>query len=339
MKGRISITLALTLILVPLDLRISHGENTPTNSPNCTPVGRIISVENDKIPAGKLLCGDEFIELSGGAKVEVLCFDSGEILQLPSGTRSRISDAEGKQSYRCLSNIAKNDCIPEEGCYPDDPRGPLSNKNTPDIITPYNTNLINPKPPLSWYAVKEATGYIVRVRDITGTGVNWRSEYRNSTSNVIRIEYPADVEVLQPGHKYKLIVEAQNPSNTSPGEARFTMLSEAEIKEVQETVAKIDALNLPVEEKVLLDLYSIYRNQELFSEIIERLEIMVGSGSKSPKVYRILGDIYFQQGLLDIAKMRYEKAVELATNIQDTEELNTARSKLEQINVKLEKLK
>ena len=336
MKGRISITLALTLILVPLDLRISYGENTPANSPNCTPAGRILSVENDKIPAGKLLCGDEFIEASRGAKVEVFCFNSGEIWHVISGIRSRVS--EGCLS-NIASNIAKNDCIPEEGCHSDDPRGPLSNKNTPDIITPYNTDIINPKPPLSWYAVSNANGYTVRVRDITGTGVNWDRRSPNSTSNVMRIEYPADAAPLQPGHQYKLTVEVQTQSNTSPGEEIFTMLSEEEIQEVQEIVAKIDALNLPVEEKVLLDLYSLYTNKNLIAEIIERLETLVRSGSQTPKVYRLLGDIYYRQRLLDIAKMRYEKAVELATNRQDNEELTAAQSKLTQINGELEKLK
>jgi tetratricopeptide (TPR) repeat protein len=157
----------------------------------------------------------------------------------------------------------------------------------------------------------------------------------------MRIEYPADVKVLQPGHTYKLIVEAQTPSSTSPGEAIFTMLSEAEIQKVQETVGKIDGLNLPVEEKVLRDLYSIYTNENnnLIAEIIERLETLVREGSQTPKVYRILGDIYLQQGLLDFAKRRYEKAVELATNIKDTEELTAAQDRLTQINAELEKLK
>lgn len=332
MKGRISITLALTVILVPLDLRISHGENIPANSPNCTPVGRIIRVENDKIPAGKLLCSDEFIELSGGAKVEFLCFDSGEILQLPSGTRSRISE-------RCLSNIAKNDCT-EEGCHDDDPRGPLSNKNTPEIITPYNTNLINPKPPLSWYAVKDATGYIVRVKDITGTGVNWEREVPNSSSNTIEFPYPTEEDfALQPGHQYKLIVEAKTPSSSQPGEARFTMLSLAEIQEVQAIVVKIDRLNLPEEEKILFDLYSVYSRKELFAEIVEKLENLVQKGSQTPKVYRLLGEIYLQQSLFDLAKQRYDKAVELATNKQDTEELAAAEAGLERINRQIEEQK
>lgn len=231
---------------------------------------------------------------------------------------------------------------PENGCY-DPPRGSIVNPNTPYIISPSDkTNLLNDKPSISWHAVPGVINYTVRLAEITGSGLDWERTVDNlSTLDLgeIKMPYPDDAAALQPGSKYKLIVEARSQATQKriePGTAQFKMLSKEDIEQVREAVEKIDKLDLSKEEKAFR-MSDVYKNQELNSEMREMLEELVIEGSQKAKIYRLLGDIYLRQGLIDFAKSRYEIAVRLATTAQDSKELAAAETGLNKTNKLLEK--
>lgn len=232
-------------------------------------------------------------------------------------------------------------CDPKYGC--PEPRGPIANPNTPYIISPSDeTALFNDKPPILWHAVPGAINYTVRLAEITGSGLDWERTVDNSSKSPlgeIKMPYPDDAPALQPGSKYKLIVEARSESTQKriePGTAQFRMLSKEDIEQVQEAVERIDKLNLTQEEKFLL-LSDVYSKKNLIAETRELLEELVKAGSKQAKIHRILGDIYLQQGLIDLAKVRYETAVMLATTVRDSQELEAAQKGLNQTNELLKK--
>jgi hypothetical protein len=339
-----SISLAVTFILAAIDGRIDNNltvtQPVTAATVNKTPVGRIILIENDsQITAGKLIYSDDTLQPKNGANVVALCYASGETWNVPNGNISRVSDHCQQPSVKDLDcSDKKNGCLGNG-----DPRGPIADSNTPYIISPYDTDLIDDRPPISWHAVPGITNYSVRVMDITGSGLNWERSaiaLPKSAENEIRWEYPRDVQALEPGHEYKLTVEVntESPQNrTVPGEATFAILKPEDIKQLQDTINTIDKLNIPKEEKYLQDLYSVYKRKNLISEIIKILESLVKDGSQTPQVYRKLGDIYLKQGLLELAQPRYETAVRLARATQDTKELEAAQTGLEQVIAGLKK--
>ncbi|MCL1473464.1 tetratricopeptide repeat protein [Argonema antarcticum] len=316
-----TVSLVIALILTNVDWTIATVGNNP--------VGRIIVAENDsQITAGKLLYVGDTLQPKSAANVVVLCYNNGQTWNLPTGNVSRVSD-------RCQPPTQGLDCTDRRnGCRNDDGRSPIRNPNTPYIISPYKTDLINDRPPISWQIVPGITDYTVRIQDITGSGVNWE-RIANTTDNEIKWNYPPDVEPLQPGRKYKLIVEAKTESPeklAAPGEAIFAMLKKEDIKQVRDVVDRINKLSIPKEEKSLQDLYSIYHGKNLISEIQEMLESLVKDGSQTAQVHRKLGDIYFKQGLLELAKSRYGMAIKLAKIAGDTVELEKAQTGFDRVN-------
>lgn len=240
-----------------------------------------------------------------------------------------------------LAENAKITCDQKDGCSSDDPRGPIADPHTPYIISPSDTYLLNDRPSLSWNSVPDAISYTVRVKDITGERGGWeRTVPKLSKSDLGEMmNYPTDEEALQPGGKYKVIVEAKFSSRekrVESGEARFTMLSSEEIQQVEAKVKDIVQLKLSPTEKAL-KIYEIYMAKELVTEAREVLEELVKGGSQIAKVYRLLGDSYSQQGLIDLAKPRYEKAVALAATTGDSKELEDAQKGLDRTNAYLKK--
>jgi hypothetical protein len=266
--------------------------------------------------------------------------DNSKESDLENGYHSAIHPRDSKVVDKSvIDNCDKKD---KDGCYENNGRGPIANPNAPYIISPSDgTALLNDKPPISWHAVPGAISYTVRVKDITGSGLDWERTFENlpkSDLGEIKIAYPDDAPAVQPGNKYKLIVEARSQATQriEPETAQFRMLSKEDIQQVREAVAKIDKLNLSKEEKTLR-LSDVYTDKKLIAEQREILEKLVKEGSQKATVYRLLGHLYLQQGLIDFAKIRYEMAVKLATNAQDSKELEAAQAGLNETNKKLKK--
>jgi predicted negative regulator of RcsB-dependent stress response len=322
MKQRLSMSLVLTLILATVDWRIGNNNLTamlPVTAAtlNCTPIGRIISVEGDRLlTPGKLLCPGDRLQATPGAKVIVLCYANGKTGNVPSGSAAGATDGCPQvlvAEIRCNPNNPQ-DCGKE-------PRGP---DEVLDIISPpRRTSLLNDRPMLSWEAVKGATSYTVRVK---GPEVNWESPPVQET----QIPYPTDAPTLQPGRQYDLTVEADNGQS---GKATFKLLSESDAKLVREIKDQITRLNLPKDEEAL-DLARLYMGKGLIAEAIETL-VAVKDKSQTAQVYRMLGDRYLQVELPFLAKPEYETALKLATNAKDIEEQAATQYGLGAVNAAL----
>lgn len=79
---------------------------------------------------------------------------------------------------------------------------------------------------------------------------------------------------------------------------------------------KKQQLSSELEGLTLADLYQTYN---LNAEAIELLEQLVKQGSKITSVYQLLGDLYLQTGLSQLAKKPYLQALELAKQTKDIE--------------------
>lgn len=172
----------------------------------------------------------------------------------------------------------------------------------PYLITPRNSSILTNRPLLRWNAVEGATNYIVRI-----DGVNWETE-----TNQTEIDYSGDTS-LQPEWRYRVTIVADNgKSSQSDAVVGFTVLDESTQQIVLEAKETISQQSLSPEEEGLI-LGKLYRGYKLYADGIEILEELVKQDSQSFAIYQLLGDIYLDTGLPQLAKKPYEKALELTT--------------------------
>jgi hypothetical protein len=70
----------------------------------------------------------------------------------------------------------------------------------------------------------------------------------------------------------------------------------------------------------------------LYGDAINVLEDLVNQGSREITVYQLLGDIYLEVGLPQLAKNTYQKGLELAIKTQNIPAQTTIKKVLKQIN-------
>ena len=280
------------------------------NQLECDPIGRVLNNGDRRFVAGSLLCSRDWLQSKRGATVKVLCYASRKILRLKSGA----------VSAQCTSQVNKVlPCTPDNRSYCPKPKGP-GEGNSPALISPYSSLILNQRPSLSWYAVMGATSYTVTV---SGEDINWQK-----TVTGTQISYPKEQPALKLGHTYKIVTMAnRNDSAIGASTAVVNVLPLHQARIVWQTAKSINYLNLPPDEAVF-DLDAIYMSKALLSEAIKTLESRVASGSQDPRVYRTLGDRYLQAGLPDYAKPQYEIASELAKKSADANELAKAQAGL-----------
>lgn len=189
----------------------------------------------------------------------------------------------------------------------------------PYVVSPRATKLLDPRPALRWNPVPGAKRYTIRI-----SGTDWQD-----TLNATQFVYPGNPP-LTSGTGYLLIVEADNGKSSKdeglPG-LGFSLLSEAEAGRVRTDAQAIHALGLSDEAKTFA-LAQLYAGHNLYAESIGMLGGLVNTGSQSPNVYRALGDLYQQVGLLALAEQRYGDALDLAKRVGDAEGTAAAQAGL-----------
>jgi hypothetical protein len=91
----------------------------------------------------------------------------------------------------------------------------------------------------------------------------------------------------------------------------YNDLSYPENEELQEELKILSEQPLNNEAKSIATAH-LYRSKGLNMEAIEVLEKLVAGGSKTTAVYQLLGDIYYDVRIKDMAKNRYETGLKLA---------------------------
>lgn len=307
------------LIILFIDWSSAVGQNLAvTRSANrqCEPIGRVLSNGDRRYQAGSLLCSGDRLQPPNGTTVEILCYLNRKVLWLSSGVVSDKCTPQAKQQAQQCTRIHRVNCP--------SPKGPGSNSNTPEIVSPYSSALLNGRPLLSWYPVPGATSYTV---EVSGEGVEWGKTVESTT-----LEYPNEQPTMQFGNAYRVTVTANQGEETiSASVSVFNMLPESEARQVMELVERINSLKLPKDEVAFLDLDSIYRSFNLLTQTISTLQAQVKDGSQKPGLYRVLGDRYLEAGLPDYALSKYETATRLAQTADNPIELAKARAGLKLI--------
>lgn len=183
------------------------------------------------------------------------------------------------------------------------PRGP-EDALIPYAISPRNTAVSNNRPNLRWNAIAGVDRYTVSL--MNGDTMIWTKEV-----NTYKIAYPADVEALQPGIDYTLVIRAANgrASTEEDTEPSFHLLSATKAEAIRQAET-LFAAQSDTENTALLKA-DFYTGAELYSKAIDTLEAVVTQGTQSATVHRELGDLYARSNLNIRAEPYYLDAIPL----------------------------
>ncbi len=254
--------------------------------------------------------GDQ-LSLAPGAKAIVLC-DNLAAWTVPSGAPSGLSNGCPQASEPILVRSAGN---------LGNTRG-STDPLIPYIISPRATKLLNPTPTLRWNSVPGAKSYMIRI-----SGTDWQ-ESVDTTEFVYSGNPP-----LQFDQDYLLTVEADNGKSSKdegmPG-LGFSLLADEEAKRIRAEEATIHGLNLPGKANTFA-LAQIYAGHSLYAEAIEMLEELAKADNQAASVYRALGELYQQVGLLTLAESRHNLALKAAETSGDVESIAEAQKGLGEV--------
>ncbi len=269
---------------------------TKRNQVRCEPSGRVISPGDKRLQAGSLVCDGEKIELLNGGKIKFFCFSTGKILDLSSGVVS--------SSVCAKPDLSKSACYTSNGNFcPNTPKGGVGENDEPTIIYPYTMPTLKPRPEIVWRPVVGVTSYKVR---FDCYDFSWER-----VTNQTRLAYPPEEKALSFGQVCQIFVFAYKDDKVTGGEPSvISLLPEDEVAQIKDAVEQISKLKLPRDEAAL-DLDAVFMSRDLLDETIEQLNSVVVADTKNPTIYRLLGDRYFQAGVLDQAQRQYLRASEL----------------------------
>jgi hypothetical protein len=316
---KILIGLCLSFLLVK-DIPILAGVplvRTKRNQVRCESSGRLISLGDKRFEAGSLVCDGEKLEVLNGGKVKFFCFSTGEILDLSSGVVSSDICAKPDSSKSACYTFNGNFCQRT-------PKGGAGENDEPTIIYPYTMPTLKPRPEMVWHPVTGATSYKVR---FDCNDFNWER-----VTNQTRLAYPPEEKALASGQTCQIFVFAYKNGDVIGGDPSvISLLPEDEITRIKDALEQINNLKLPPDEAAL-DLDAIFMSRDLLDETIEQLNNVVAVGTKNPTIYRLLGDRYFQAGVLEQAQRQYLKASELLKNNNNPIESRKVQEGLKLVN-------
>ena len=292
--------------------------------PTCPTVGRVLSKGDSKLPAGRLICVGETVQLKRLTTVTVLCFDSGLIHQFTPG--QVVSQTAGCSSPpRQSQNLRR--CGSQEIYLCLRPKGVEAQTAALHLDKPYGRVVSMTTPALRWHPAPNARLYLVQVE---GKGVNWQQTTADPS-----LAYPSTQPPLQRGQAYKITVSAYNQRKAVLDATQMVLnvLSQATTESIDSSVAQIKVLALDPDEMAILDLVSIYLSHSLLNDAIAVLQARAQAGSANPELYRVLGDCYFSAGVPDLAKAHYEKAIALAQAGSRSDELVKAQKSLSELSL------
>ncbi|MBD2198585.1 MULTISPECIES: tetratricopeptide repeat protein [Calothrix] len=221
----------------------------------------------------------------------------------------------------------------------------------PYIITPRHALLLSATPLLRWNPVSTVTEYNV---EVTGPkGLMWRT--KTKANQIIYAGKP-----LEAGLPYSLIVSTNTGKSSQEDIApnrqqkasnlEFVILRQSEATLVKAQAAKISPTPLSNEASALslanfygnyvlpesvISAYKLpantYKTYSLTSEAIALLESLIQQGKQSSLIYRTLGDLYWQTGLVRLAEANYLKAIDSVQGLEDMEDWTLAQYSLGQV--------
>jgi len=144
------------------------------------------------------------------------------------------------------------------------------------------------------------------------------------------LAYPSDQPALAPGVSYRVRIYAyRGSSRLGSSGKRLNILPDRSVQQLNAEVKQIKSMSLPKDEELYLDLNAAFSSRGLLNQVIELLEARIAAGSRSPSIYRTLGDSLIKAGLPDLATKEYETATALAESSANRVELFKAQTGLQ----------
>ncbi|GAB4370081.1 MAG: hypothetical protein Kow00121_10510 [Elainellaceae cyanobacterium] len=259
---------------------------------------------------GTVLNLGDLIRPASQARVTVLCTNN-TTWRVPSGVPSGIQN--GCPDTRLRFNTRGRD--------PDDF---LEFLNQQFI---YATQFLEPRPSFRWNAIANVMAYQIQVSDAGGE-ILWQQTVQGTEAHY-------DGDVLQPGNTYELQITALDRPNAEPFYLVFRILNQEEAASVQATVNELANADLTKSGEAIA-IAQVYQSiaqpntlppegAGLVTEAIPILEAAIESGSSSPYLHRLLGDLYLQVGLLEQATEQYQQVLNLTDSMSDLPSRATAQ--------------
>ncbi|WP_071516955.1 hypothetical protein [Geitlerinema sp. PCC 9228] len=181
-------------------------------------------------------------------------------------------------------------CDKDEGCY----RDPPESADVPHIIAPtFRTSVYSLQPTLLWRPVLGVSYYTLYIEgissdfqweDVVGGQDYWKAY---------------DGSPLQPGNRYRFYIEASN--GKSSRKIQFFVLSEEKRQQIETDIEQVKQnVTGEVEQTIAIAQMLVDRYQLKF-EAIDRLEGLLASGINNPQACNLLGNLYQEMGLTDMA--------------------------------------
>jgi hypothetical protein len=281
---RIYLSLAIICIVA---FPTQAQQNTRRRSQNCIAIGR----ENQ--PRGQQIC----LGLSNAIHTnEIFCYSTARLIPIVGGKlaeqclppRQRVSDGH-RGSLKILRKTRSKEAV-----------------NQLFLYQPFGSVIDNNRPDFKWRPAQGITNYQVRVVPAGGQPL-WFGQSQGTT-----LSYPPGKPPLTPGVVYTVVVEGANPSAKILQDSKvLIILAPDQQQKIQAAKDLIQNFSLTPDEEAL-DLELMYRNHRLQQASIELLEARINSGSTNPEIYRILGDLYLEEGLIAEAKESYQTSMRYA---------------------------
>ncbi len=262
------------------------------------------------------LRGGDLLKAPRGVKARIAC-DDGDIRPIPAGVTTAVNTI-------CPQRPKKHPTRPI--------RPGRGNRYIPYIISPRATFLLTDKPILRWNRATGANRFRVTVRN---GNLNWVAVFSREEAcqrGICEVVYPGNPP-LQPGVWYKLVVEADTNRSSEEDTTKglgFKLIEAKEAGEIQAMQIRLERQEVSEETKALF-LANRYAESNLIAEAIEILAALPRE-KKITQVYRLLGDLYRQIGLILEAEEQYIEAVKLGGGRENLAELAAAKEGLGEVN-------
>ena len=206
-----------------------------------------------------------------------------------------------------------------------------NNPAVPYLISPRNTAIFNPRPIFRWNPVPGATSYEIKISE---RDLNWKTTVKEP-----QVVYAGN-QPFVPEFRYRVTITANNgiSSENERDNPGFSILSDADTQRIKAEIAQLQQTRLNQQSKTLA-LANLYRSNGLQSEAIDLLEGFVKNGIGNTAVYQLLGDTYYQVGLMQLAKTWYLKTLPLAKVEKNLEAQAIIQGTLGEIDTTLAELK
>lgn len=245
--------------------------------------------------------GEVFVHRLGDAQIKPAIANSqlnpGDLIIVTKRATATVRCADGR-NWTLPEGVSGvfNGCqvLPTRDPRVPNPRSPISS-DSPYIISPRNTALLDSQLKLRWNPVPGAKRYTVKVWG--ASGVIWEAQV--SAAEVAYAGQP-----LQAGEEYVATVRDESGYSTEGEAAKFWVLDAQKAQEVRERILALTREGLSSEAEALAKAH-IYSSYSLFADAIAALEGSLAKGNQTTTVYLMLGALYEQVGLRSLSERYY----------------------------------